>query len=870
MTGTAVHYEVLPNGLTLLLQQTQLAPVANLQIWARVGSADEQPGEEGLAHFHEHMLFKGTDTRGVGDVAGEVEAAGGRINAYTTFDTTVYYATLPSESLVQGLDVLVDAVRNSRFDPDEIQRECEVVLEEIRRSEDSPGHVLSDALFREVYRTHPYGSPILGTAESVSAFERDQVQRFFRRWYAPDNLVVVAAGDFDIAALRDEVVARFEGAEPAGARRQRPAEPPQEALRTTLLTRPFEGLRLDLAWRTTGFAHPDTPLLDLLSFILGESESSRLVQRVKDGEQCVDRIDSSSYTPLDPGLFSVGLETDAARCVTAIESVAREVERLRVERVSDDELERARWNFLANEHFEHESVAGMASRLGSFHVLGGDHRGQDRYLERVRSAAPDDLLRVAREHLDPRRLTVAGVLPRSDEGVQTPALDEKRIQDAVDRGLAATRMRFATPTRSQESAAAAGRPAIHGYTLANGARLQVIPRRDVPVVAARAAFLGGLLAEDEPTAGISSFLSSMWTRGTRARSAADFARSVENLAGEINGFSGRSSLGFTLEATRDKLEPVLDLFAEALLEPGFDADEIERERRETLAVIERRGDRLAQLAYLQLCELVFPSHPYRLPMLGSSESVGAIDAPRLRAHHARLIRPENLVLAVSGDVDPDAVAEAIAARISGLGEPAGVADASFEPPSPAFDPPIDGIREASLPKDRAQSHLVLGFSGLTVDDPDRYALDVLSQVLAGQGGRLFLELRDRQSLAYSVSAVNVEGVAPGFFSVYIATAPEKLGEARRGMLEQLDRLVSSAPSEEETARARRYLTGSHAIDAQRNSNHAAHVALDTLYGLGPGAHYEYASRIGRVGREDVLRVARRVLRLDAYAISIVS
>jgi zinc protease len=622
---------------------------------------------------------------------------------------------------------------------------------------------------------------------------------------------------------------------------------------------------MDLAWRTTGFAHPDAPLLDLLSFILGESDSSRLILRVKDDEQRVDRIDSSSYTPLDPGLFSVNLETDTERAALAIESVAREVERLRCERVSTDELERARANFLANEHFERESVAGMASRLGSFHVLGGDHSGHARYLERLQTAGAGDLLRVAREYFDPEVLNVAVLLPEAEANT----LDEKEIRDAVDRGASAVRARRRAPVRAPDE----GGP-VHSYRLESGAAVHVVRRPDVPVVAGRAAFLGGLLSETPETAGLSSFLSSMWTRGTRERSAADFARSVEDLAGEINGFSGRSSLGFTLDATRDKLEPVLDLFAEALLEPGFDADEIERERREVLAAIDRRADRLAQLAYLQLSELVFRSHPYRLPMLGTRESVAKIDANALRAHQARLIRPENMVFAIAGDVDPDAVAEAIASRTRDLGSdhPADKRRkgfSSFSPPAPAPDPPLDRVLEARLPKQRAQSHLVLGFSGLTVDDPDRFPLDVLSQVLAGQGGRLFLELRDRQSLAYSVSAVNVEGVAPGFFSVYIATSPEKLEDARVGILRELERVVEAAPGDDELSRARRYLTGSHAIDGQRNSNHAAHIALDALYGLGAGAHYHYAEQISDVTREDVLRVARRVLRLDAYALSLV-
>ncbi len=228
----AVHYEVLPNGLTLLLHEAHLAPVANLQIWAKVGAADERPGEEGLAHFHEHMLFKGTARRGVGEIAGDVEGAGGRINAYTSFDVTVYHATLPSDQLAVGVDVLADAVLHSSFDPDEIAREIEVVLEEIRRSEDSPGHVLGNALFETCYEQHPYRAPILGTAESVASFDRARVRAFFERWYTPEHLSFVAAGDFDGAAVRERVRQAFGERSPGQARRERPSEPRQQGLRS--------------------------------------------------------------------------------------------------------------------------------------------------------------------------------------------------------------------------------------------------------------------------------------------------------------------------------------------------------------------------------------------------------------------------------------------------------------------------------------------------------------------------------------------------------------------------------------------------------------------------------------------------------------
>ena len=830
------------------------SPVVNIQIWVRVGSADERPGEEGLAHFHEHMLFKGTERRGLGEVAAEIEGAGGNINAYTSFDVTVYFATLPADSRAVGIDVLSDALLHSVFDADEVRRETEVVLEEIRRSDDSPLHVLNDAVFKDAYRAHPYGQPILGPAENVASFDRDRVRAFFKRWYTPKNMVVVVAGDFDAKELRAEVEAAFADAQPGGASRNRPAEPRQEEIRVRVLERPFERARFDLSWAGTSMCDADSTYLDLLSFVLGESESSRLVRTVKEREGFVERIDSSSYSPIDPGLFSVTGETSAERVLDALAAIARETERLRCEPVSAEELERARANFLATEHFERESVSGCATKLGSFHVLGGDWKMEDRYFEQVRTATPEDLQRVAQATLDLDQLSAGIMLPAAE--AEAAGITPERIRATLETACAQTRSRFEPPARRPEG------QRVHSYDFSNGTQLHVLPRRDVPVVAARAAFLGGLLADTPERAGLTHFTTALWMRGTRARSATGFARAVENLAAEVDSFSGRNSIGVVLEATSDKLTPTLDLFTEVLLEPAFDPDELERERRETLAAIERRKDHLANRAFQLLSKTHYGSHPYSLPMIGTAESIAELDATAPLALQRELICGQNLVIGVSGDVDPDAIAQALSTRLEGL--PAGQ---RFTPP--AFADAPGEIRRASLASDRAQNHLVLGFAGLTVDDPDRDALEVVAQVLAGQGGRLFLELRDRQSLAYTVSASNLEGLAPGLFSVYIATAPEKTSAALEGIHEELERFFSEPPTDDELVRSKRYLAGSFAVEQQRSAARAAHLALDGLYELGPESHLDYARRVERVTKDDVLRVAQRVLRLDAYTLALV-
>ena len=767
----ATLFTTLPNGLRVLLRESHRAPVVELQIWANVGSADERPGEEGLAHFHEHMLFKGTERRQVGEVAGDIEGLGGHINAYTSFDQTVYHATLPSAAWRDGLDVLVDAVRFSIFDEEEVQREREVVLEEIRRSDDTPGHVLSDLAFRECYKTHPYGAPILGPASNVGQFDRAQVRRFFERWYTPDNLMVVAVGDFDRHRVAEEVERLFADATRGDAVRARREEPQSDGMRITVLRRAFEGHRVDLSWPAARFEDRDAIHLDLLAYVLGECESSRLVQNIREGEGLVDRIDAGAYTPLDRGLFSIGFESDAARLVSATERIIDETDRLRRELVSDAELDRARVNFLASEQFERESVSGVASRIGSYEAMGGGWQRESDALAALRAATPEDLQRVAEKYLDPAGLTFAALLPNAAETTDL-GLDASTLRAAVERGLSAaaeerstadaetpTGGENRTPEASRSVQAGAEqsespalrfgpmRPTADGAgervdtTLPNGLDIHILRRPEVPIAAVRLASLGGLLTESEETSGITRFLNAMWTRGTQSLSAVDFARKVEGLAADIDGFSGRNSVGLTLDCLSETLDPALDLFAEALLEPRFEAAEIDRERRETLAALERREDRLGQRAFQLFAQTEFETHPYRLTVLGERAAIESFDVAALKAHSARLMRADRAAIAVVGDVDPEKVGRILADRLGSL--PTGGGDFVLPPENPRGP----GVRESSLIKDRAQAHLVVGFRGLTLDDPDRHTLELISQLLAGQGGRLFLELRDRQSLA---------------------------------------------------------------------------------------------------------------------------
>ena len=295
-------------GLTVLFKENHHAPVVAVQVWVGVGSADEVKGEEGMAHLHEHMLFKGTKKRGVGEIARAIEAAGGDINAWTSFDNTVYHVVLASRHLNLGLEVLADAVQNAAFDPQELEREKKVVLEEIKRTRDMPSRLIGDLLFNTAYQKHPYSHPILGSEASVAGVTQKDILRFFKKHYRPERMTLLVVGDMQPQAVLKKIRQLFPKKAPAGgqARRARTKEPNQRKLRVKLIRDDIQEVHFALGWHAPAAKDPQVPPLEVLAVALGQGESSRLNLGLRHGLNLVNDIYAYLYAPRDPGLFLVG------------------------------------------------------------------------------------------------------------------------------------------------------------------------------------------------------------------------------------------------------------------------------------------------------------------------------------------------------------------------------------------------------------------------------------------------------------------------------------------------------------------------------------------------------------------------------------
>ena len=835
------------NGLKVILEENRTAPVVALQIWVKVGSADERDEEAGLCHFIEHMLFKGTEKRKVREGAKEIESLGGTINAYTSYDQTVYHITLASRYADIGLDILSDAVQHSTFDPVEFEREREVILEEIRRAQDDPSKKLFQQTMATFYQKHPYKRPVIGYANTIRSIQRDQMVGFFKRWYAPNRMVLIVVGDFEAREMEKSMRKIFKDFRPSSERlSQRVNEPVPLEVRSAISYGNFKETYLHIAFPASSAKDEDTAALDAISHVLGGGEASRLVQKIKLEKALVNTIYASSYTPKDPGLFFIGATLPAENVEKAVEAILEEANRLIIEGVTAEELHRVKVNTESGAIYDRQTVQGEAGKIGNYELAAGDFQFEKEYLRRVALLQNEDIQKASRKYFKDRQLTISVLAP-----------DEKAdfFKNLSLKSIVEKRRLNGTPGEKKSP--------VYKTVFDNGIRLIVKENRSVPVVTVQVSFLGGVRFEGESNSGINYFTAVMLTKGTKDQNSLEIAREVERMAGSLNGFSGYNSFGLTFTFLNQHFEEALRLLTEMIQRPSFDREEMEKRRRLILASIRQQEDDLGRLVFKLFRKTLYEKHPYGMDTLGTLDSIQRLKQKDLREYYERVTVPENMVFTVVGDVDRNQVVLAVK---KGFGE---LKAEPLRVPSISQEPPLRKKRVAELVKLKEQAHFVLGFLGVSYAHPDSYALMVLDAALSGHGGRLFRELRDKESLAYALDFMAQLNLDPGFIGVYMGTHPDKLETAIEGVLRELKKVKEEGLTGDEVDRAKKYLIGNFEIGLQTNSAQANQMSLDELYGLGFDRYQRYPREIEKVTKEDVDRVAKKYLNLESYAVAIV-
>jgi zinc protease len=430
-------------------------------------------------------------------------------------------------------------------------------------------------------------------------------------------------------------------------------------------------------------------------------------------------------------------------------------------------------------------MQGKASQLGYYETISGNLAFEKKYIEGIRKVTAFDIKGVVHKYLDSSNMTFAALLPEGEKQV----ISEDGIIELVKDTEEKARKRYAEVKEVGE---------ITRVKLENG--ITVILKEDPSnaTVAFYATFPGGLRFETPETNGLSSFMASMLKRGTLKRTREELIRALDETAGGISGFSGRNSTGVSGKFLSKDFHKGLELMADVVMNPTFSPEEIEKLRKDIIASIKSQEDYLPGYTFKLLNKTLYKAHPYGMHVSGELATVSAFTREDLLNHYERIFVPERMVLVIVGDINKDRAVERVKGLFGGFkfnGKPDGM------PELPVEKRPATILTTGEI-KQKAQTNIGIGFLGTTIVGEDRYALSVLTEILSSQGGRLFVELRDKKSLAYALSAFSRPGVEPGLFALYIGCAPDKKDQAIEGLLKELTNVVTEEVTEEELARAK--------------------------------------------------------------------
>lgn len=840
----ATQVTVLPNGLTVLVHEDERFPLASIRLFVRAGSAHEHPDQAGISHMLEHMVFKGAATMAPGEVAARIEGVGGELNAATGFDSTMYIMDVPDEHWILALEVLRDMIFQATVDPEALESERQVILAELDQGRDQPQRRLFEAVQRNLWADTPYGRPIIGFPETVRGISREDILEYVRDRYQPANMLLVVCGNVrgkdvteQAGALFGSLANRQVFAAPAALGGLSAAGP-----RLIVEQGPWRKAHFALALPIPGLGSIQGVGLDVLAQMLGGDRTSLLYRTFKHEQGVVDAVSASATGLERAGMLYIQAQLDPENIPRFWSGLTALLAGLSADSFAPEALERAKLNLEDSLFQAKETLGGLASKLGYFQFHEQSLAAEQRYLYLIRHMDARQLDALIDEHIRPEGLVAALFTPAPEE------LDQEEMLRTLARQWS---LPEAAPAAPLDGETRPGEPEI--IVLAPERTLVLLPDPALPYSALHLTWSGGDLLLGPEEQGLSELTARVWTKSTLARDSVQVQDFLADRAARLAAGAGLEKFTLSAHFPARFEEDMLSFLLELIQEPAWAPEELERAQKEQAAAIVRSEDHPVGLAFRHVFPFLYPRHPYGYQRSGRPEAVREYTRDQVAAFWRRQ-KDKPWVLAVSGDFNRENVIAAATAMSAAL---------SIDPPVAVQAPEWGADRELTLRlADRNQAHLFMIFPVPGLLDPDAAGLKVLREVLAGQSGLLFQDLRDAQGLAYAVSAFLWQEGLTGFLAFYIATAPDLVGAAQAGFQAAVDKLSHSPLPPEALDRAKNLLWGDYHRDRQPLMVRA-HEASDVLSrGLDLDHELQELEKARAVTPGDLTRLVRDYLRPD--------
>lgn len=821
--ATEASVTTLPNGLEVIVREDHAHPLVSVQVWIKAGSLHEEKSTgSGIAHCVEHMLFKGTAKRDAAQISQGIQALGGYVNAYTTFNRTVYWIDGLAEHADGYLDILADMVRHSKLDADELHREKDVIRREMAMGNDDPGDTMQHLLQATVFRRHPLTHPIIGHREVFDQITQKDIAGFVQRHYIPNNAFIVIAGDVDTKTILESVHRWF------GDWQRRafdpvllPEEPRQKGNRFAAKNFATDLTRVALGWQIPGESHPDKPALDVLGFLLGSGRSSRLYQELREKKALAHWVWAGAWCAAECGVFGVEAECNPADAEKLRAGMHEVVAQICKTGPGHPELDKAVRATLSSQVRSLSTVKGQAGSLGNGWLMYGSLDYQRQYLAAISALTPEMVRDAARRYLLPDSLSTVLVGP-----------DVESAGPAV-------------------SGADSARAEVQLLKLKSGITLLVGENPRLPLVSLRANFLAGVPAETDLTAGVTQISAQMLLKGTKKRSAAQIASELENRGGQLQCTADAHRFVLGADVMRGDEVEAMELMADLILNPALPQAGLPDVKKRQIASIQEEKEDPLTVALRKARREIFAGQPFHRTALGTEETVTNLKLSDCRDMIRASFSTGNGVISVFGDVKADEVKKQLDKAFAKL--PKGSRHSTHSRTYHASSKP--GTWTEHL--DKEQAVIVVGFRTVGLEDRDIHALNLIDEACSDMGSRLFNRIREELGLAYYVGAQNFGAMGAGAFYFYVGTDPAKVKLAEKELMAQINDLATNGLHADEIDRARVTWRSSWLRSQQGNPGMADVIAWNELNGLGWDHFQKLPGIMADISSREIQRVAAK-------------
>ena len=859
------HMRTLSNGLRVYAMPDPNTANVSVQVWYNVGSKNDPIGRSGFAHLFEHIMFKATRDLPSESFDRLTEDVGGFNNASTWDDFTNYYEVVPANHLQRLLWAEAQRMGSLVIDQDTFNSERSVVQEELRqRVLASPyGRLFYLDLNMANFSVHPYGRPGIGSIEDLQAATVDDVRAFHATYYRPDNAVLVVAGNFDEAQFNqwvdqyfgpishpDRAIPRVDAVEPPHGQREITVYAPNVPLPAVVVSYP-----------QPASTSPDIPALIVLDAIMSTGDSSRLHHALVYDQQVASEVFTNLEETQDPGAYSLAaILSEGKTPEQALASLEAEIARVRESGVTQAELDKAK-NVIVSQTIQgRETAYGRASELAEAIIRYGDAAYADRLLAAVQATTAADVQRVARTILDDSHRVVIRYMPDTNRPANAPELQVASTIQARALSIPASEIPVYTlaPADQRQQPPAPGAPVsariptTQTQTLANGLRVIVAPNRALPLISADLRIPYGDAADPRGRAGVSQVTVDLLNKGTTTRSATEIAEQIESIGADISQTSGPDSSDVFLQTRTDRVEQAFTIFADIMRNPTFAAEELERERQQSLDNLQVTLSEPGGIGGLVMPRVLYGDSPYG--NVQTPASTQAITRDDVVGFHSAHWRPDAAVLVISGDVTPEQ-GFALAQRYFG----------DWAHPDAALPPQPDATVSYQAPRtivvdlpQTGQAAVSMGLRGITRRDPEYFPLLVANAVLGGgYSARLNQEIRIRRGLSYGASSSLAARLAPGPIVASAQTRNDAAVQVYQLMNTEITRLGNDPIPPAELASREAALIGSFGRTVETTSGVAGQISALALYGLPPETLQTYVRDVSSVTAEQAQASARR-------------